>query len=124
VNCQKTLAALSAVALSISGFLAVGCSTNRESTATISTADLRVDPRLAEGQRVFMQQCNQCHVGGAGGLGPSLNDKRIPSYYIKFQVRHAPGTMPKFGQSLISNAQLEDVIAYLKFLHKHPDAAI
>ena len=71
-----------------------------------------------------MAQCNQCHVGGAGGLGPSLNDKRIPSYYIKFQVRHAPGSMPKFSESVISNAQLDDVVAYLKFLRSHPDAAI
>jgi mono/diheme cytochrome c family protein len=124
VNRRRILTALTAAALSATGLLAVGCSSNRARTATISTADLRVDPRLAEGQRVFMAQCNQCHVGGAGGLGPSLNDKRIPSYYIKFQVRHAPGSMPKFSESVISKAQLDDVVAYLKFLRSHPDAAI
>ena len=124
MNRRKTFIAISIAALGVSSFLAVGCSTNRERTATISTADLRVDPRLAEGQRVFMAQCNQCHVGGGGGVGPSLNDKRIPGYYIKFQVRHAPGLMPKFSSHVISDAQLDDVIAYMKFLRNHPDAAI
>jgi len=119
-----TLAALAFSSLGIAAFTAVGCSTQRERSATISTADLRVDPRLAEGQRVFMAQCNQCHVGGAGGLGPSLNDKCIPSFLIKFQVRHAPGTMPKFSRGIISDAQLDDVIIYLKFLRSHPDGEI
>jgi len=121
---RKTLATLAASLLSVSALATIGCSSNHERTATISTADLRVDPRLAEGQRVFMAQCNQCHVGGQGGVGPSLNDKRIPGYYIKFQVRRAPGTMPKFSRNVISDQQLEDVIQYLRFLRNHPDASM
>jgi mono/diheme cytochrome c family protein len=124
VNRRKTFATLTGAALSVSAFVAIGCTSHHERTTTISTADLRVDPRLAEGQRVFMAQCNQCHVGGAGGLGPSLNDNRIPSFLIKFQVRHAPGTMPKFSKNVISDAQLDDVIKYMRFLRNHPDSSL
>ena len=120
---RKTLAILVG-AIGVSALGAIGCTSHHERTGTISTADLRVDPRLAEGQRVFMAQCNQCHVGGAGGLGPSLTDKRIPPFLVKFQVRHAPGQMPKFSKNVISDAQLDDVIKYLRFLRNHPDAAM
>lgn len=85
---------------------------------------LRSDPRLAEGQRVFMQHCNQCHVGGAAGLGPSLNDKRLPPFLVRFQIRHGLGAMPRFPQSVINDAQLEDVVTYVRFLRDHPRDAL
>jgi mono/diheme cytochrome c family protein len=84
---------------------------------------LRNNPRLAEGQRVFMEHCNQCHVGGAAGLGPSLNDKPIPTWFIRFQVRKGLGSMPAYSSDVITDSQLEDVVTYLRYLRQHPEGA-
>ena len=87
----------------------------------IPATQLRQIPRLAEGQRVFMEHCNQCHVGGAAGVGPSLNDKRLPAFVIKFQVRHGIGRMPAFSERKVSDQQLDDLVRYLKYLRDHPE---
>jgi mono/diheme cytochrome c family protein len=82
---------------------------------------LQDNPRLAEGQLVFMEHCNQCHVGGAAGVGPSLNDKALPPWLIRFQVRHGLGGMPAYSHRVISDHELEDVITYVRYLRFHPN---
>jgi mono/diheme cytochrome c family protein len=113
------LGAAGLLALPLALAVGAGCSEARRPN-TLPAHTLRQNPRLAEGQRVFMQNCNQCHVGGAAGLGPSINDKRIPSFVLKFQVRHGLGQMPAFGPRRISDAQLDDLTWYVKYLHDHP----
>ena len=49
------------------------------------------------GRVVFMQHCHACHVLGEGGLGPSLNDKPLPEFALRFQVRQGVGAMPGFS---------------------------
>ena len=39
---------------------------------------------------------------GEAGLGPEINDKPLPGFLIKFQVRHGMGTMPSFKKDRIS----------------------
>lgn len=85
---------------------------------------LQDNPRLAEGQRLFMEHCNQCHVGGAAGVGPSLNDKPLPPWAVRFQVRHGLGAMPAFTGRTLSDRQLEDVITYVRYLRFHPEGSI
>jgi len=89
----------------------------------IPDAQLRNNPRLAEGQRVFMEHCNQCHVGGAAGLGPSLNDKRIPNWFVRIQVRRGVGAMPSYSSDAISDGQLDDIVSYIRYLRQHPGGA-
>jgi mono/diheme cytochrome c family protein len=73
--------------------------------------------RLALGHQVFETYCNQCHPGGAAGVGPALNDKKfVPGFLIKFQVRHGMGAMPKFSARRISDADLDALVSYLKAL--------
>ena len=74
------------------------------------------DPRVASGQRVFSRHCYQCHPGGAAGLGPGLNDKPLPVALMKTQVRQGLGTMPAFSKQDIPDAELDDLIRYLKAL--------
>lgn len=100
-----------------------GCADARRPN-TIADRKLRQNPRLAEGQRVFMHHCNQCHVGGAAGVGPSLNDKLLPGFLIRFQVRHGLGAMPAFPGRKISNSQLDDLVTYLEYLHDHPTGLV
>jgi mono/diheme cytochrome c family protein len=100
------------------GMLA-GCGSEARVPNTIAPGELRHDPRLAEGQHAFMQSCNQCHPGGAGGLGIALNDKRLPPFLVRFKVRHHIGTMPSFSDSEVSDAQLDDIVTYLRYLRQH-----
>ena len=68
------------------------------------------------GEQVFAARCHQCHPGGAGGLGPAINDKPLPVALMKTQVREGLGAMPAFSQAEINDDELEDVIRYLKAL--------
>ena len=74
------------------------------------------DPQIVLGHRVFSQQCNQCHPGGAAGLAPSINNKPLPVNLMKTQVRQGLGLMPAFSKDEISEDELEAVIRYLKAL--------
>ncbi|WP_460880368.1 c-type cytochrome [Pontibacter rugosus] len=52
------------------------------------------NPAVAQGEVVFMTYCQKCHPGGASGLAPAINNKPLPGFMIRFQVRHGVGTMP------------------------------
>ena len=56
-------------------------------------------------------------------MGPSINDKRRPLPFKRFQVRHGPGAMPSFDKSRISDKELSDLMAYLAVLRKHSQRA-
>lgn len=53
---------------------------------------------------------------GGAGLGPAINNKPLPGWLIRFQVRHGFGAMPAFSEKEISDGELNDVVAYLKAL--------
>ena len=74
------------------------------------------DPRIENGRIAFMQHCHKCHPGGEAGLGPSINDKPLPEFLMKTQVRDGLGAMPSFHQTQISSRDLDDLIRYLKAL--------
>lgn len=71
-----------------------------------------------KGQDVFMRNCNRCHPGGMGGLGPAIINKPLPGFLIKFQVRHGLGVMPSFDKKRISKEDLNNAVAYIKERHK------
>jgi mono/diheme cytochrome c family protein len=93
--------------------LLAGCASARRDEPVTPPLDVK-DPRLALGQRVFAANCDQCHVGGAGGYGPSLNDKLLPTFYIELRVRDGLGAMPPFGRDRITDEQLDAVAAYIQ----------
>ena len=74
------------------------------------------DSRVENGRIMFMQNCHKCHPGGEAGLGPSINDKPLPEFLMKTQVRVGLGAMPSFHQQKISGRDLDDLIRYLKAL--------
>ena len=67
---------------------------------------------------VFMTHCHECHPGGAAGLGPALNDKPLPRWMIRMQVRRGWGAMPSFPDETISDRELGLLIDYLKTLRR------
>lgn len=66
-----------------------------------------------EGRVLFMRNCNMCHPGGAGGLGPAINNKPLPSVAMRTQIRHGVGAMPAFTHEMLSDAQVDAIVAYL-----------
>ena len=44
--------------------------------------------RQKQGQVLFMRECNGCHPGGAGGLGPGIANKPLPGFLIQWYARN------------------------------------
>jgi mono/diheme cytochrome c family protein len=74
--------------------------------------------KLALGEQVFDRQCSQCHPGGESGLGPALNDKPLPRFAMKIQIRNGVGVMPSFSSNEITDEQVSAVTAYLVWLRQ------
>jgi mono/diheme cytochrome c family protein len=69
--------------------------------------------RIANGERVFMANCQKCHPGGEGGLGPSINANPAPQLIKRFQMRHGLGVMPSFKRDEVTQKDLKDISRYL-----------
>jgi mono/diheme cytochrome c family protein len=77
-------------------------------------------PKAERGEKIFMRNCYQCHPGGEAGLAPAINNKPLPGSMTKAQVRLGVGAMPCFSRQEIPDAELDDLVAYLKALRRHP----
>ena len=93
----------------------VGCGSPRRGEPLSGPLRLE-DPGLARGRMAFQQHCHSCHPGGEGGLGPSLNDKPLPGFLVKRQVRWGLGVMPSFDEEQISGEELDHLVQYMSFL--------
>lgn len=80
------------------------------------------DPQVERGRLVFARNCHLCHPGGEGGLGPALNDKPLPGFLLRTQIRLGLGAMPAFNEQQISHDQLDDLVKFMMALRKHEDA--
>lgn len=99
--------------------LAAACGTARRGLPLTSDRALD-DPTLQLGRRTFDAHCHQCHPGGTGGLGVALNNKPLPGFVIRLQVRQGFGAMPAFSEEEISDEALDALVAYLKWLRDLP----
>jgi mono/diheme cytochrome c family protein len=98
-----------------------GCGTARRESPLLSD-DVKMpdDPRLAMGMRAFATHCYQCHPAGDEGLGPAINDKPLPQWLIRTQIRSGLGDMPAFSEKHISEKEVEAIAAYLEYLRDRP----
>jgi mono/diheme cytochrome c family protein len=97
--------------------LQVGCGSPRR--GELYGGSTAIESPLAEkGAIVFADSCNQCHPGGTAGVGPALNNKPLPGFLIKFQVRYGLGAMPAFSEDEIGPEELNALVAYLKELRR------
>lgn len=96
-------------------FLASGCGAARKVPPVASPVELSSE-KLVRGQHEFIEYCHQCHPHGESGLGPAINDKPLPEFLMKFQVRHGLGAMPAFPERVISDEELDAIVEYLKAL--------
>jgi mono/diheme cytochrome c family protein len=112
--------ALSATAVTLllgSLVLAAGCSARR--SEPIAGPLGYTSPELRAGEIAFDRHCSHCHPGGEKGLAPALNNKPLPGFLIKFQVRHGLGAMPAFSEREIAPEELNALVAYLKELRQN-----
>lgn len=106
------------VAAIVSGWLVAGCSSARRGEPLAGPMMITL-PEVKHGKKVFMKNCQQCHPGGEAGLGPALNNKPLPNFAVRLQVRHGFGAMPAFPEKEISEEELTHLLAYLKELKQH-----
>ena len=95
---------------------AIGCGPARRDAPYTRELDASADPLVARGEVAFARHCHQCHPGGAGGLGPAINDKPLPVGLIKTQVRQGLGAMPAFDEREVSDEDVDAIARYLKAL--------
>lgn len=95
----------------------IGCGSAPPKTTVNASADLS-DPKLVRGQQLFDQHCNQCHPGGTTGLAPSINEKPLPVWLMKTQIRAGLGAMPAFHQDRLADDEVDDIVAYLLHLRE------
>ena len=98
--------------------LVVGCASARRSEPIAGPLP-EVSREVESGRLLFQRTCNACHVHGEAGLGPAINDKPIPAFMIRMQVRNGLGAMPSFPEKDLSAGELDKVIAYLETLRDH-----
>lgn len=92
-----------------------GCGSARRGVPTEEPLEIS-EEQVRRGQQVFMHTCNGCHPGGAAGLGPAINNKPLPDVAIRVQVRNGFGAMPAFSDDVISDEELDALLAYLNAL--------
>lgn len=108
---------VAAASLAAALLLPIGCGSARRSEPLVGEKPLP-NAEIALGQRVFDVSCSQCHPGGEGGLGPALNNKSLPAWLIRFQVRNGLGVMPSFSSQQISGAELDALTRYMVWLRR------
>lgn len=116
---SKAMSALSICAATACILLLMsGCGSARRSEPL--TGPMRMEePSVIQGRQVFSMHCHQCHPGGEGGLGPALNNKPLPGFLVRLQVRQGLGAMPGFSKEEISEKEMDDLISYLNALRRH-----
>ena len=95
------------------GISFLGCGSSRRSAPLLPGEREITDPTLLLGRRIFDAHCHQCHPGGTEGLGFALNNKPLPGFLVRFQVRNGLGVMPAFSEETISEEELDALVAYV-----------
>jgi len=95
--------------------LVTGCASARRSEP-ISGPLPDMSAEVVSGRLLFQRNCNACHVHGEAGLGPAINDKPLPAFMIRMQVRNGLGAMPSFPDKDLASTDLDRIIAYLETL--------
>lgn len=109
---------VTAAFISAASLIFSGCGPTRSSEPVVTDMPL-TDASIQRGKTVFDANCHSCHLQGQGGMGPALNNKPLPKFLIKLQVRNGLGVMPAFSEKQISDQELEDLANYVVALRQH-----
>ncbi|NWJ46394.1 MAG: cytochrome c [Chloroflexi bacterium] len=82
----------------------------------------QADTTAEAGRQAFAKVCAGCHLGQGTQAGKApvlaLSTNAINADFVRNQVRKGGKLMPPISTSRISDADLENVIVYLKAIHK------
>jgi mono/diheme cytochrome c family protein len=99
--------------------------------AMVPTAGLAADASVRRGFAVTVKNCIVCHtlnLGGDAMIGPDLNVPYNPTEYLRADAlrrfirdpqslrRWPNGKMPGFSVAILSDRELNDVLAYLRYM--------
>lgn len=98
--------------------LAIGCDQRRSEPFV---GPIAFNEQQTRGEVSFFRHCNECHPQGESGLGPSLNEKPLPEFLIKNQVRNPIAIMPPFSDEVLPPEELDDLVEYLKAIRRADD---
>src|SRR4051794_6683560 len=101
---KKTFFIISFIVMIVWFFIA-SCSL-RKAEALTGRTFVPANEQVANGERVYMANCQKCHPAGEAGLGPALNSNPAPQFIKRFQMRHGLGVMPSFKKDEISKNSL------------------
>ena len=111
--------AMKAMALAMVLASLAACGSSRR-TVPVSGPLMFPSQKVALGERAFMRTCNACHPRGESGLAPGINNKPLPEFLIKFQVRHGMGAMPAFSERQVNPEELDAIVEYLEYMRSRP----
>lgn len=77
---------------------------------------------LARGEHAYMLHCQKCHPGGENGLGFAINNKPLPGFLIKAQIRTGAGAMPAFSKEMVTGEELDAILQYIDLLRRQTTA--
>jgi mono/diheme cytochrome c family protein len=110
---MKKFAFIIIVLTSAAGLIAPGCALRRSEPIVGKTFTPK-NMQIQHGEELYMRNCQKCHPGGEGGLGPALNPNPAPAFVKKLQVRVGLGVMPSFNHQEIAKEDLKDIAKYIK----------
>jgi mono/diheme cytochrome c family protein len=114
---RRTLSALALLLAGTGALLALpSCSERRSEPIAGPLRDS--SPLVRQGEIAFDRNCSYCHPGGEKGLAPAINNKPLPGFMIKLQVRHGLGAMPAFSRRELPPEELDAIVHYLKALRR------
>lgn len=73
---------------------------------------------FASGEDAFAKVCARCHTGREDAVGPDLRAGEYDADIIRFFARHGSGPMPAFTESMVADATLDEIAAYLAAEHQ------
>ncbi len=106
--------------LFLAAALLLKCGSPRRSAILYSGERELTDETLIHGRQIFAEHCQQCHPNGSEGLGPALNNKPLPGFLLRLQIRNGLGAMPAFSEKIISDEELDALVAYVDYLSDLP----
>ena len=119
------------VAVALIAGLGIGDRVGAQAPAPARAAAAQAAPaapagNAANGRKLFVSVgCYECHgyeAQGSTATGPRLGPRPIAFAALSKYVRHPTNQMPPFTPKVVSDAQLEDIYAFLRSLPQPPDA--
>ena len=83
------------------------------------------DATSERGQQTYMRVgCYQCHGNDGKGndAGPALTPNTLPPAAIAAFIRFSAGRMPVYPEEVLSDAEVGDIVAFLKSVPPPPSA--